>query len=482
MSANHSSPLSNEALLRKRFIDNSQVEVFRFFDELDSGAKQLFLEQADQIDFRTLNHCIENLVKGSSSRDKPEELIQPAPYIKHPAHGGDSLKWAESFKAGEDFLKKGKLGVVTVAGGQGTRLGFDGPKGALPVTPVQSKPLFQVFAEKILKAQRLYGVTVPWYIMTSPANHSETVSFFEKNGYWGLDSENVFFFQQGVMPAVNFDGKILLASKNEIVMTPDGHGGLIQALSVQRVLDDLKKRGITELMIFQVDNPLIQVFEPSFIGLHISDGSEVSSKMVRKKTPEEKMGVFCLKNNTLGLIEYSDISAEKAAERDGDGNLSYVCGNIASHLISVSFIEEIIAKNFLEKMPFHKAVKKIKSIDETGESVNPESPNGVKFERFLFDILPLASKSLVVECLREEEFSPVKNAKGVDSVESSKSDQSRLFRSWLEDCGVNFSSEILVEVSPLFAADRLEFHKKWARIDKKLQLGGSVYINENMFE
>ncbi len=296
--------------------------------------------------------------------------------------------------------------AFTVAAGQGKRLGYDGPKGTFPITPVKQKPLFQVFPEKILAAGKRSGRPLHWFIMTSHANHAPTESFFQEHNYFGLDRARVHFFRQGRMPAVDFEGKILLESPCTIALSPDGHGGSLRALHRSGALDLMQKDGIDTLSYFQVDNPLVRCVDPSFIGWHLLRRSEMSSKTVTKAYAEEKVGHFCTQHGRLVVIEYSDLPIAMQREKDASGQLRYLAGSIAIHVLDRDFVRRLALGGEGVALPFHRADKKIPTIDSAGNLVKPEKPNGVKFEMFVFDALPFARNPVVVETLRENDFSP----------------------------------------------------------------------------
>ncbi|MHC4687659.1 MAG: UTP--glucose-1-phosphate uridylyltransferase, partial [Planctomycetota bacterium] len=380
---------------------------------------------------------------------------------------------------GRKLISTGKVAAFVVAGGQATRLEFDGPKGDFPISPVKNKTLFQIFAETITAVSQKYRAICPWYVMASPLNHARTIEIFRSNHYYGLDEKDVFIFQQGTLPNFSFDGKILLANKANIVSSPDGHGGSLKALYESGALDDMKRRGVEFLSYFQVDNPLVNIFDPLFIGLHALDKAEMSSRAVIKTGPYEKVGNFCLIDGRLTVIEYSDLPDEPAEKRNPDGSLVFELGSIAIHIISTSFAEKLNAKGF--SLPLHRAVKKIPHIDRQGNPVEPDRPNGVKLESFVFDALPLASKSIILQTLREEEFAPTKNATGVDSVETTRQMMVARAADWLESAGVSIpkkpdgSADCLIEIAPGFALEKNDIKEKLNQIPK-IKPGDRIYL------
>lgn len=460
---------------RRAFEAAGQGHVFRFVDRLTPDEREGLLAEAGEIDLEELATLVDSLVLNPEKVVSFDEL-EPAPFIRHPANGGDSAIWAEARDRGEQALREGKVAAFTVAGGQGTRLGYDGPKGTFPATPVRGATLFQVFAEKILGASRRFGKTIPWLIMTSHANHEATVAAFEKEEYFGLDPDAVRFFRQGRMPAVDANGKILLAAKNRIAMSPDGHGGSLRALVRSGAIAEMRARGIEAISYFQVDNPLVRSIDPEFIGFHLMLGSEMSSKMIPKAYPLEKVGHFCRQGEQTVVVEYSDMPESMQKETDDSGQLRFLAGSIAIHVLATSFIERLGDPSSKQKLPFHRADKKIACIDSDGNPVNPVDPNGVKFEMFVFDALPMAVSPVIIETRRKEEFSPVKNATGIDSAETCRDDQLRQAARWLRAAGVELPvdksglPEARIEVSPLFADNEEDFVKKWRELPVKPQL------------
>jgi UDP-N-acetylglucosamine/UDP-N-acetylgalactosamine diphosphorylase len=456
-----------------RFEQAGQGHVFAFWEELDAGSRENLCADARSIDLEEVAGLVETLVKGSGGEHLPMDGLVPAPYVGHPANGGEPDQWREARTIGEAALRAGKVAAFTVAGGQGTRLGYDGPKGTFPVTPVTGKTLFEVFAAKLLAAGERYGASIPWFIMTSTINHEATVNAFEEAGYFGLQPGQVMFFSQGRMPAVDFEGRILLEDRDRIAMTPDGHGGSLRALARSGALSRMRDAGIEVISYFQVDNPLVQVIDPAFIGFHIQHGSEMSSKMIPKAYPGEKVGHFCLQGERMVVVEYSDMPQSMQEERDASGELRFLAGSIAIHILSVDFADRLGSGRSDARLPFHKAVKKIKAVDATGTPATPDEANGVKFEMFVFDALPFARNPVVIETLREDDFSPVKNATGIDSAESCRADQIRQWTRWLKAAGVPIETDetglphITFEISPLFADSAEAFIEKWGNLAGK---------------
>lgn len=457
--------------LIQSFEQAGQGQVFHHWDSLSQAEKTNLVEQASSIDLAELTYLVETLVKVEVDEEHDFSSLEPAPYKALPSMGNQDPEWEQALKAGEEALRAGRVAAFVVAGGQGTRLGFNGPKGTFPVTPIKGKTLFAVFAEKIIAAQRTYGCTIPWFIMTSKINHDATVSAFQENHFFGLDSDQVMFFSQGLMPAVDFQGKIILSSPSEIAMSPDGHGGSLRALFRSGATEKMKELGIDIISYFQVDNPLVRCIDPTFIGFHALASSDMSSKMVKKAYPLEKVGHFCVQNEKHCVIEYSDMPDDLCEQADSDGALRFIAGSIAIHILDRDFVEKLGSGASDAKLPFHRANKKIPYVaaDETIEK--PSEPNGVKFEMFVFDALPFAANPVIIETAREDDFSPVKNAEGVDSPETSKQDQMRQFARWMKAADLPILTdetglpEIKIEISPLFGTDAGSFRRSWKGLE-----------------
>jgi UDP-N-acetylglucosamine/UDP-N-acetylgalactosamine diphosphorylase len=476
----------NDDSLMERFRGAGQAQVFAFWSGLDAAGRAALAAAAREIDLDELARLKRSLLAPGAAAGVNLAGLAPAPYEPLPEHGGDAGAWRRAAAAGEEALRAGRVAAFTVAGGQGTRLGYDGPKGTFPVTPVKQKPLFQVFAEKIRAAGTRFGRPLHWFIMTSQANHAPTEAFFEEHHCFGLERGRVHFFRQGRMPAVDFSGKILLEERGMVALSPDGHGGSLRALARHGALDLMRSEGIDTISYFQVDNPLVRCIDPAFIGFHLLGGSEMSSKMVPKAYPEEKLGHFCRQDGRIVVIEYSDLPMALQRETDGRGRLRYLAGSIAIHLLDRDFVARMAGATggpaAGPALPFHRADKKVATIDATGAPVQPAQPNGVKFELFVFDALPFARNPLVIETRRADDFSPVKNAAGVDSPATSRDDQLRQFARWLRAAGVAVKTdatglpEAALEISPRFAGDEESFVQAWARLEKKPAITAGLYL------
>jgi UDP-N-acetylglucosamine/UDP-N-acetylgalactosamine diphosphorylase len=458
--------------LMDAFSRAGQGQVFAFYGRLSPDAKARLVAEAAEIDLAEVAALVRTLVAAGGAPAADLEGLAPAPYERLPARGGDAPSWSAAKAAGEAALGAGRVAAFTVAGGQGTRLGYDGPKGTFPVTPVRHRSLFQVFAEKVMAAGRRHGRPLHWFIMTSHQNHEATEAYFGENGHFGLDRARVHFFRQGRMPAVDFSGKIMLETQGSLALSPDGHGGSLRALERSGALELMASEGIDTLSYFQVDNPLVRCVDPAFIGWHLARGSEMSSKTVPKAYPEEKLGHFCTTRGKLVVIEYSDLPMALQREKNpSTGALRYEAGSIAIHAIDREFIRRM-AKG-AGALPFHRADKKITTVDVAGNEVRPAAANGVKFEMFVFDALPSARNPVVVETSRADDFSPVKNAEGVDSPATCRADQLRQFARWLRMAGATVPTDptglpdFAMEVSPLFGYDEDSFMESWSRLIPK---------------
>lgn len=456
-----------------------QSHLLAYWDQLDTNQRQSLLAQIHRLDFAKIDYWIANFVKKSDFVPMNADFIPASSYGPNPANPQQRLKYTKAVELGKELISAGKVAAFVVAGGQGTRLGFDGPKGDFPISPVKNKTLFQIFAETIAAVSEKYQTVCPWYVMTNPLNHGETIEIFRSNDYYGLDEKNVFIFEQGTLPNFDFDGRILLADRANIACSPDGHGGSIKALYQSGALEDMKKRGVDFLSYWQVDNPLINIFDPLFIGLHALDKAEMSSKALIKTGPYEKVGNFCLVDGKVTVIEYSDFPDELAEKQNPDGSLVFSLGSVGIHIINRAFIERLNAQDC--PLPLHKAVKKIPHINQDGNPVEPDEPNGVKLESFIFDALPLASKSIILQTLRSEEFAPTKNATGVDSAETSRQMIIDRSANWLESAGVNVprkpdgSVDCVLEIAPAFALEKSDIKEKLNQIPQ-IKPSDRVYL------
>lgn len=444
-----------------------QQHLLAFWDSLDDARRSQLLNDLDQVDFERCAPLIDTHVRTRPEIQIPERLEPPHTLPASP--GPDQVEMYERARAaGVESIRAGRVAAFTVAGGQGTRLGFDGPKGMFRISPVRGVSLFQWFAEFLAGVRRRYGRAPRWYIMTSPSNDPQTRRFFQENVYFGLGEQGVRFFPQRQMPAFLPDGRIAMSDRHRVALSPDGHGGSLTALAESGALAEMQRDGVEHISYFQVDNPLVRCVDPLFVGLHIVTGSEMSSKVVSKAHDLERVGVFAIIDGRPGVLEYSDLPEELARARNPDGSRRFDAGNIAIHILSRAFAERIATRGSTLQLPWHRAEKKAEIIDDAGRPVTPDKPNVVKLERFVFDAIALARSPLVLFTERAEEFSPVKNAEGDDSPASARRDMIRRAARWLEACGCRVprtadgEPAMPLEISPARALDAGDLRERLA--------------------
>ncbi|MCA9051744.1 MAG: UDPGP type 1 family protein [Planctomycetaceae bacterium] len=438
-----------------------QEHVLDWWETLSALGRSRLVEQLRQVDFPLLLSVLNADRSGGrdSGPSRAEQAMVPRNVIRLPATDDDRRERERAAAAGEGLLRGGRVAVVTVAGGQGTRLGFDDPKGVFPIGPVSERSLFQVFAEQILARSRRHGVRMPWLIMTSTATHEPTVQFFQQRDFFGLPEDDVRFFCQGSLPAVDaVSGRLLRDRPDSLCLSPDGHGGLVTALKNSGLLDALLQQGVEHLFYHQVDNPTVIMLDPVLIGLHSRQRAEVSTVVVRKVRPEERMGALVDIGGRTEIIEYSELSPEQVTRTDETGEHVFWAGNTAIHVFDTAFLDRLSTGS--GQLPLHLARKAVPHLSESGERIEPESPNAFKLERFIFDALPMAERTLIVEGDRDREFNPVKNAEGADSPETARTALSRIARDWLRQAGVAVPEFGPVEISPLTALDPEELRQK----------------------
>ncbi len=463
---------------------HGQGHLLRFWPELDPTGRARLAAEIGAIDLGRLDQLVATLVRDSGPAPLDLESVEPVAVRRLPHTDSERTARRRAAEEGEAMLTAGEVAALVVAGGQGTRLGFDGPKGTFPIGPVSGASLFEIHAEKLVALGRRCGRPIPLYVMTSPENHDDTARFFDDHDRFGLD--HVRLFPQGRMPAVDTaTGKILLAAPDRLALSPDGHGGTIAALAAPdpggspSCFDELDDRGIRTLFYFQVDNPLVRVVDPAFLGLHRRARADIAFKVVEKVAPDEKVGVVVAVGGRPLVIEYSDLPRSLAERREPDGGLRFWAGSIAIHAFEVDFLRRLAADG--GRLPFHRALKKVPYVDDRGRRVDPESPNAVKFETFIFDALPLADRWELVETDRRTEFEPLKNASGPDSPESVRRRMTELFAGWLENAGATVhragdgSIPFPVEISPRFALDAAELK---AKLPPGLEVAGPTYLGE----
>lgn len=429
-----------------------QPHLLEHANSLPAAERDRFLAQLKQVDFP----LVERLVAGESQTDDWADLASRAksPRSIRLGRSDNEFKLEAARRRGAEALKAGHVGAMLVAGGQGTRLGFDHPKGMFPLGPVSQAFLFQILFEKLLAVGKRYGVRIPLFLMTSPATHDETIAFLDEHDRFGLAADDLVIFCQATMPAVDEKtGKLLLAGPGELALSPDGHGGMLAALAQSRAPQLIRDRGLKQLFYFQVDNPLAQVCDEATLGYHLLADSEVTMQAVRKHDPAEKVGVVVDVDGRMMVIEYSDLPAEHAARRAADGTLELWAGSIAVHVFDAEFL--LYHSTGEHGLPFHKARKKVPHLDASGQIIDPDEPNALKFEKFIFDLAPAAKSALVVEVDPAEAFAPLKNAPGAktDSPEWVRAQMIAQATRWLTAAGAKVAPNTPVEISPLHGYD-----------------------------
>lgn len=483
--------------LKSRYESAGQGHLLKFWSQLNEVERVTLSAQLEALDIERVNRIYKKAVSGEAEEANPSakaEIIEPLPSSASESVG--SSKDAEWYNIGLEAISRGEVGVLLMAGGQGTRLGSTAPKGCYDIGLPSHKTLFQYQAERIARLQTIaeqkFGkkagsVVVPWYVMTSGPTRRDTEHFFQSNSFFGLDPANVILFEQGkrstrvssylgsliqihfpgTLPCLTMEGKVLLESPHRVAVAPDGNGGLYAAtrspLSPEEkdrtVLSDLDKRKILYVHAYCVDNCLVRVADPIFLGYSIQKQADCAAKVVPKKSPTESVGVVARRGSKYSVVEYSEISKEQAERRDSNGELSFRAGNIANHFYTTQFLHQV--EKFEEELAFHIARKKIAHVDlETGEVVKPAKPNGMKLEMFVFDVFPFTERFAVLEVQREEEFSPLKNAPGTgsDDPDTSRRDLLAQHRRFLEGAGAKVAEDVEIELSPLvtYAGEGLE--------------------------
>jgi UDP-N-acetylglucosamine/UDP-N-acetylgalactosamine diphosphorylase len=378
-----------------------------------------------------------------------------------------SLSREQALAAGNQLLADGKVAMILAAGGQGTRLGFDQPKGMFPVGPISNRTLFQILMEQVLARSQYFGKPIGLYIMTSPATHAATIRFLKDNKNFGMPPEDCMVFCQGTMPAVDAEtGKLLLAEPGRLFLSPDGHGGLVAALEKNNCLEQMTDRGFETIFYGQIDNPLMQVCDPLTIGYHKLMSSEMTTQVVPKLEPLQRVGNVVSIDGRIQIIEYSDLPDDVAQLQNEAGKLKLWAGNIAVHVFEFSFLEKALHR--VGGLPFHKARKVVPYVNDVGDLVEPKEKNAIKFERFIFDLLPLAQNSIAVEVDPRDGFAAVKNAPPAttETAETTKAAMIDLHTRWLRAAGVEVADGTPVEISPFFAFDQNRVREKANSISK----------------
>ncbi len=420
--------------------------------------------QCAQLDLPLIERLVTTMVRSPAPQARRGQIgVAAADRL-----GADPAARAEAQAVGEQALRANRVAVVLLAGGQGTRLGFDAPKGTFAIGPVSNATLFGIHAAGVEATRARFGCDLPFLVMTSPTNDAATVAFLEHQVWFGLDPGTVRTFPQGMLPAVDRDtGDILLHAPDRIALSPDGHGGTFRAMGRAAILSDLEERGIDVIMTMQVDNPLMRPADPELIGAHLMARAEMSTLVVAKMVPEERMGVMATVDGHTAMVEYTNLPPELEQARDADGSLTYWAGSTGVHCLDRAFATRIATGQVA--LPFHRAEKKVPCL----EAPDPAEPNAVKFEAFMFDALPLAARTATVEMARDERFAPVKNADGADSPETCRAAMVARAAHWLRQAGVMVPDGVSVEIDPRVAQDADDL---LGRVPSDLVIDGPLYL------
>ncbi len=459
--------LPTKSELESRLPPNQQ-HLLRFWEDIDAAGREQLAAQIERIDFE----LIDSLYRGEVDQPDWAELArraEPPPAIRlsdrsapdTPNPLGFSSRQAR--QRGIEALKSGEVGVLLTAGGQGSRLGFDKPKSLYPIGPISNASLVQIHIEKVRATAKRYGRPVPLYLMTSPVTHEDTVEFLNANNRFGLAEDDLIVFCQGTMPAVDAKtGQLLLEAKDSLFLSPDGHGGTVAALEKSGAIEHMRRRGIKHLSYLQVDNPLAPICDPELVGCHLLADSELTSLAIAKTSPHDKLGNFVMIDGRVNVIEYSDFPDDVAERQDVAGGLAFWAGSVAIHVFDVSFLQRSL--QLKDSLPFHVAHKKAEYVNDAGQLVEPKEPNALKFERFIFDLLPHARRPIVIEYAEEESFAPLKNAPDApkDTPEYVQRFMLAQHRRWLEAAGATIADGARVEVSPLAALDADDLRQRFA--------------------
>jgi len=455
-----------ESHVISRYQAAGQEHVLRHLDKLSVGEKENFLKQLDSIKVEELSGLLESALAGQKEDDK-DDIHNINPFSKHVGRTTDQA-YSASYEKGMEVIARSEVAALVLAGGQGTRLGFDGPKGMYDIglSSGRGRTLFQILAERLNKLQEIASdhnvqdsstgsktlCICPFYIMTSPINHEQTITYFKENNYFELPEDNVRFFQQGMLPCMTIEGKIIMETASKIAMAPDGNGGIYPSLQNSGMFDEMSDRGIKYLHVFSIDNALTKIADPAFIGYCIKQNFDCGNKVVWKTGPHEKVGVIAEKAGKPCIVEYSEITPQMSERTDADGRLVFGAGNICNHFYTLDFLRDKVMPNLANL--YHIARKKIPYYDKaTKTTIKPEVNNGIKLESFIFDIFPLSERMGVLDALRDQEFAPVKNAPGSlsDSPDTARAYLSKQAQQWVLEAGGNLTGDLdsLCEISPL---------------------------------
>ena len=457
--------------LQSLLATHGQEHLLAHWDSLSLTCQDQLAKQIRAIDFgllATLRQTNDQPRKTSSS--VTSAVAPPAV----PVELCGTTRSQELRALGNQTLESGKLGMILVAGGQGTRLGFGHAKGLFPIGPISDRPLFQVLIDHLIAIRNRYQTAIPLFVMTSPATHEETAKFLAAHDRFGLPEDDLFLFCQGTMPVLDArTGQILLEQRGRLCLSPDGHGGILEAFARTGCLAEAEHRGIEHLFYAQIDNPLVQVCDPWLIGCHLQANSEMTTQVIRKEDALERVGNVVSIGGRLQIIEYSDLSADSAHQTVPDGTLKLWAGNIGVHIFQRQFLERMAASN--NGLQFHQALKQTAYCDRQGRHVTPAQPNSIKFEKFIFDLLPAAQNAIVVEASRNTSFAPVKNADGErkDTPAAAKQRMLDLYANWVATAKIQMAENTQIEINPRFALDAQELA---SRIPTGHCFSGNVYL------
>ena len=453
-------------VLRSRLKPIGQEHLLAFWDQLALAERETLARQIERIDAKVFLDLRDEYRQAAAGGDASSHWAALAARANSPPAmrldgSGVSFTPQAARSAGAAALKAGHVGMILVAGGLGTRLGLDQPKGMFPIGPLSGRSLFQILIEQLLAIRRRYRAAIPLYVMTSPATDEATRTFLREHGNFGLPEQDLHVFCQATMWAVDdrFE-RILLEAPAKLFEGPDGHGGMLAAISASGGLADARRRGIKHLFYGQIDNPLTQVCDELLIGSHILADSEMTTQVVKKRDPLERVGNVVQVDGRVQIIEYSDLPDEGARQTNPDGSLKLWAGNLAVHIFDREFLER--QANDPQALPFHRAKKKVACLDQAGRLVEPESPNALRFERFIFDLLPRAERALVVEADPFYAFAPVKNSddEPTDNPRLAKAAILSLHRALLRQAGVDVETGVPIEINPLWASTVEEIREK----------------------
>jgi len=443
--------MTEENQVVSRYEAANQSHVFDHLDSLSEEDKGTFLKQLDGINVENLSSLLGAALADAENEDDEDDVITP--FSKDVGRTVDKEDSIVAYEKGISAIGRGEVAALVLAGGQGTRLGFSGPKGMYDIGLPSGHTLFQLLCERLKKLKELASCeSLPFYIMTSPINHEETTAFFKDNDYFGLPEKDVLFFQQGMLPCMTNDGNIILESAGRVALAPDGNGGIYPSLKNSGMIDDMATRGTKYIHVFSIDNALTKIADPVFIGHCVSKGADCGNKVVWKTGPHEKVGVLAEKAGKPCIVEYSEITSEMAERSDTNGRLVFGAGNICNHFYTLEFLQEKVIPNLGNL--YHIARKNIPYYDAASKStIKPESNNGIKLESFIFDIFPLSEQMGVLDCERDQEFAPVKNAPGSasDSPDTARAYLSKQAQKWVTEVGGKLTGDLdsLCEILPM---------------------------------